>query len=88
MGWNSFIPDVDQEIEEIITSDTRLKYNFLAKDNIHATTNMTIQIEGKSIDIDAEADKEVKIKAPNLMSYDGKFICSYDNKFIDVKEGD
>ena len=87
MGWNSFIPDVSQEITEQ-TSDTKLMYNFLAKDNIHTETNMVIQIEGKTIDIDEAADKEVKIKAPNLMSHDGKFICSYDNKFIDVKEGD
>lgn len=87
MAWNNFSPSVNKEITNSI-SDTKLTYGYIGDDIIKADVVMSIQVGEQIIPINASASKQIKVKAPNLQTYDGKFICSYDNKFIDIQEGD
>lgn len=87
MSWNNFSPSVNKEITNSI-SDTKLTYDCIGEDTIKADVVMSIQVGEQIIPINASASKYIKVKAPNLQTYDGKFICSYDDKFIDIQEGD
>ena len=87
MGWNNFSPSADKEITEII-SDAKLTYDCIDKDLITVDVEVNVQVGEITVPIRGSASKEIRVKAPNLMSHDNKFICSYDSKFIDIQEGD
>lgn len=86
MGWHSFSPTEKELTSNIL--NTRLKYELLGDKIITAHCIKTVSFQGVEKTIDCSAQKEITIQAPNLMSYDGLFICSYDGKFIDVMEGE
>lgn len=86
MGWHSFSPTEKELTSNIL--DTRFKYELLGNKQIVAHCVKTVSFQGIEKTIDCSAQKEITIQAPNLMSYDGLFICSYDEKFIDVMEGE
>lgn len=87
MGWNNFSPSADKIITDTI-SDAPLTFDCIDKDVIHVDVTMQVQVGEKTVPVAASVSKQIRVKAPNFMSHDNKFICSYDSKFIDIQEGD
>lgn len=86
MGWKYFL-DEEKELTNRIL-DTPLVYPLLGDKKIEGQCSKVIVFQGVEKLIECSAEKTIKIMAPNLVTNDGCFIRSNNNKFIDVKEGD
>lgn len=86
MGWSNFSGEEKELTNQI--SDTPLIYSLLGDNLIEGECHKTIVYQGVSKEIVCQTEEIIKIKAPNFVSYDGKFLRSAgDNKkFLDVKE--
>lgn len=86
MGWKYF-SDEEKELTNRIL-DTPLVYPLLGDKKIEGQCSKVIVFQGVEKLIECSAEKTIKIMTPNLVTKDGCFIRSNNNKFIDVKEGD
>lgn len=87
MGWEYF-SDEEKELTNRVL-DTPLIYPLLGDKKIEGQCSKIIVFQGVEKLVECSAEKNITIKAPNFVSYDGKFLRSAgDNKkFLDVKEG-
>lgn len=86
MGWKYF-SDEEKELTNRIL-DTPLVYTLLGDKKIEGQCSKVIVFQGVEKLIECSAEKTIKIMVPNLVTNDGCFIRSNNNKFIDVREGD
>lgn len=86
MGWNNYSSEAAlAEITEAL-EDNLLTPDYLGKNTIKAVANLDITLNGRTYEIrNLEEETTIGVRGPTLMTNDGKYILTFDNKFINVR---
>lgn len=86
MGWQNYSSEAAlKEISEVL-QDSPLTLDYLGKDTIKAVANLDISINGRTYEIrNLEGQTTIGVRGPTLMTNDGLYILTFDNKFINVR---
>lgn len=86
MGWNNYSSEAAlAEITEVL-EDNLLTPDYLGKNTIKAVANLDITLNGRTYEIrNLEEETTIGVRGPTLMTNDGKYILTFDNKFINVR---
>lgn len=89
MSWRKNLYSSQVEQKEITTNvnETQLVPNYLGNNVIEATIG-EIEINGPIVNIDKKLEKQIQVLGPSFKTFDNKYICTYDNKFINLKGGE
>lgn len=86
MEWNNYSSEAAlAEITEAL-EDNLLTPDYLGKNTIKAVANLDITLNGKTYEIrNLEGETTIGVRGPTLMTNDGQYILTFDNKFINVR---
>lgn len=86
MGWNNYSSEAALENITEALEDNLLTPDYLGKNTIKAVANLDITLNGRTYEIrNLEEETTIGVRGPTLMTNDGKYILTFDNKFINVR---